>query len=275
MMPEPPRRPDLRADGSPIGAPLDPGRSSAALPDGRPKVTWRFLPTLGMALLGFLLGSLAAAPLFALLGDTTESGASGYSELAQGIVVDVVLVVTLVAWLRAKHRGWREALVLVPPSRVGREVAIGAGLGVAVRIVAGIAAAAVIAVLAAITDREVAVPEQVTGDLQGFELVVFALFAVVVAPITEEFLFRGLIYRSIRDRRGVPIGAVVSAVLFGVIHYVPGPWPDATALQVTMVVTGLGLAWVYERRKTLLAPIVGHAAFNLIAVVVIVYDALR
>jgi membrane protease YdiL (CAAX protease family) len=41
-----------------------------------------------------------------------------------------------------------------------------------------------------------------------------------------------------------------------------------------MVITGLGLALVYERRKTLLAPIVGHAAFNLIAVVVIVSDAL-
>ena len=42
-----------------------------------------------------------------------------------------------------------------------------------------------------------------------------------------------------------------------------------------MVVTGLGLALVYERRKTLLSPIVGHAAFNLIAVAVIVSDALR
>jgi membrane protease YdiL (CAAX protease family) len=79
----------------------------------------------------------------------------------------------------------------------------------------------------------------------------------------------------VRDRHGVALGAIVSAVLFGVIHYVPGPWPDAVALQVTMVVTGIGLALVYERRKTLLAPIVGHAAFNLIAVVVIVFDALR
>ena len=83
------------------------------------------------------------------------------------------------------------------------------------------------------------------------------MFAVVVAPVTEEFLFRGLIYRSIRDRHGVALGAIVSALLFGVIHYVPGPWPDALALQITMVVTGLGLASVYEWRKTLLAPIVG------------------
>jgi membrane protease YdiL (CAAX protease family) len=275
MMLEPPPRPDLRADGTPIGASLDPAPSAGTLADGRPKVTWRFLPAVGVALLGFLLGSLAAVPVFLVLGETTDGGASGVSELAQGIVVDVALVGTLWLWLRARHRGWREALRLVPGSKVGREVVVGAALGVAVRIVAGIAAAIVIAILASATGDEVAVPEQVTSDLHGFQLVVFALFAVVVAPVTEEFLFRGVLFRSVRDRHGFGAGAITSAVLFGAIHYVPGPWPDALALQITMVVTGLGLAWVYERRKTLLAPIVGHAAFNLIAVAVIVYDAVR
>jgi len=274
MMPEPPPRPDLRADGSPIGSSLGPAATGATLSDGRPKVTWRFLPAVGVALLGFLVGSLAAVPVFLVFGETTQGGASGISELAQGIVVDIALVGTLWLWLRARHRGWREALRLVPASKVGREVVIGAALGVAVRIVAGIAAAIVIAILAAATGDEVAVPEQVTSDLRGFQLVVFALFAVVVAPVTEEFLFRGVLFRSIRDRYGFLPGAILSALLFGAIHYVPGPWPDALALQITMVVTGLGLAWVYEWRKTLLAPVVGHAAFNLIAVVVIVYDAL-
>jgi membrane protease YdiL (CAAX protease family) len=274
MMSEPPPRPDLRADGSAVGAPGQPVATGATLPDGRPKVTWSFLPAIGVTLLGFLVGSLAAVPVFLVFGETTDGGASGISELAQGIVVDAALVGTLSLWLRARHRGWREALRLVPASKVGREVVIGAALGVAVRIVAGIAAAIVIAILAAVTGDEVAVPEQVTSDLRGFQLVVFALFAVVVAPVTEEFLFRGVLFRSIRDRYGFLPGAILSALLFGAIHYVPGPWPDALALQITMVVTGLGLAWVYEWRKTLLAPVVGHAAFNLIAVVVIVYDAL-
>jgi membrane protease YdiL (CAAX protease family) len=275
MMSQPPPRPDLRADGTPVGASEQAASTGATLPDGRPKVTWTFLPAVGIALLGFMIGSLAAVPVFLVFGETTEGGASGISELAQGIVVDAMLVGTLWFWLRTRHRGWREALRLVPASKVGREVVIGAALGVAVRIVAGIAAAIVIAVLAAATGDEVAVPEQVTSDLHGYQLVVFALFAVVVAPVTEEFLFRGVLFRSVRDRYGFAPGAIVSALLFGAIHYVPGPWPDALALQITMVVTGLGLAWVYEWRKTLLAPVVGHAAFNLIAVVVIVVDALN
>jgi membrane protease YdiL (CAAX protease family) len=34
--------------------------------------------------------------------------------------------------------------------------------------------------------------------------------------------------------------------------------------------TGLGLAWIYWRRRNLLASIAGHSAFNLIAVVSII-----
>ena len=126
MMPEPPRRPDLRADGTPIGGPLVP-IATPTLPDGRPKVTWTFLPTLGIALLGFLLGSIAAAPIYAAFGDTTAEGASGFSELAQGFLVDVVLMGTLLVWLRSRHLGWRAALRLVPNARIGREFAVGAG----------------------------------------------------------------------------------------------------------------------------------------------------
>ena len=274
MMPEPPPRPDLRADGTTADGSALAEAAGTTLPDGRPKVSWSFLPAVGIALAGFLVGSLAAVPVFLVFGETTEGGASGISELAQGIVVDAMLLGTLWLWLRSRHRGWRAALRLVPPAKIGREVLIGAALGVAVRIVAGIAAAIVIAILAAATGEEVAVPEQVTSDLHGYQLLVFALFAIVVAPVTEEFLFRGVLFRSVRDRYGFWPGALTSALLFGVIHYVPGPWPDALALQITMVVTGLGLAWVYEWRKTLLAPVVGHAAFNLIAVVVIVSDAL-
>ncbi len=45
------------------------------------------------------------------------------------------------------------------------------------------------------------------------------------------------------------------------------------ALQITMVVTGIGLALIYERRKNLVSDIAGHAAFNLVAVVAIAAGA--
>ncbi len=239
--------------------------------DGRPLSTWRWWEVLGYTVLGFILGSIAATPIALWLGSTlSKSGASGASEMLQGIVADVVMVATLVWWLRRRHPTWKQVVGFPPKNRIAKEMGIGAGLGLLVRLAAGIASALVVAGLGAVTGRSVSVPEQVRPDLSVPALVVFAIYAVVVAPVTEEFIFRGLLYRTIRDRRGVLLGTLVSAVAFGLVHFIPGqPWESVLALELTMVITGIGLAMIYERRGTILADIAGHAAFNLLAVVVI------
>jgi membrane protease YdiL (CAAX protease family) len=224
-----------------------------------------------MVLLGFFLGSLASVPIFALLKDTTQNGAVGPSELLQGVVLDGVMLLTLVLWLRRRHPTWWQIIGFPTRQNLLVEIAVGAGLGLLVRFIAGIASVAVASVLEKATGESVSVPEQVRSGMSGASLALFALYAVIVAPITEEFVFRGLLYRSIRDRLGVAAGAILSAIPFGLIHYVGGqPWRDVLTLQLTMVVTGVGLALIYERRGTLIADIAGHAAFNLLAVILIV-----
>ena len=81
--------------------------------------------------------------------------------------------------------------------------------------------------------------------------------------------FRGEVYRSLRDRHGVVVGAVVSGLLFGASHVVDAPWRDVVFLQTLMVFTGVGLALIYERRANLVADIAAHAAFNVIGIVII------
>jgi hypothetical protein len=101
--------------------------------------------------------------------------------------------------------------------------------------------------------------------------VVFAVFAVIAAPALEEFVFRGLLFRSIADRSGFWAGALISAGAFGAFHLLtPGDGLDVLALGITHVGTGIGLAWIYWKRRNLLASIAGHAVFNLIAVVTII-----
>lgn len=238
---------------------------------GRPLATWRWWEVVGVTLLGFILGTIASIPIFLLLGDTvTASGASGVSELAQGVVVDGVLVATLIFWLRRWHPRWTQIIGFPTLARFPKEVIIGAALGLGVRIVAGIVSALVVSLLGALTHADVSIPEQVTSDFTPAAFALFAIYAVLVAPITEELVFRGLLYRSIRDRRGVATGAIISALAFGLVHFVPGGnWEGVLALQLTMVITGLGLALIYERRKNLVADIAGHAAFNLVAVIAI------
>lgn len=82
-----------------------------------------------------------------------------------------------------------------------------------------------------------------------------AALAVVSAPLCEEFIFRGLIYGGLR--RSLPAWQAIaaSAAIFAVVH------PPLSMLPV--FVLGCCAAWTYERSKTLLAPMLVHAAYNM------------
>jgi membrane protease YdiL (CAAX protease family) len=224
-----------------------------------------------------ILGSIASTPVFAALHDTRSNGASGVSELAQGIVTDVVGLFVIVLWLIRWHPEWRLAIGFPPKGRRLREALIGGATGLAVLIVATVASSIILAILHAINGgAKESLPEQVRSDLSPGAVVLFAILALVVAPVTEEFVFRGLLFRTIRDRHGFLLAAVVSSLLFGLVHFVAAnDWQSTLALQATMVFTGLGLATIYEKRGNLLASIAGHMAFNAVAVVTIALHVLR
>jgi membrane protease YdiL (CAAX protease family) len=84
------------------------------------------------------------------------------------------------------------------------------------------------------------------------------LLAVCAAPVFEEFIFRGLIFGGMRRSLNLPLSALGSAALFAIVH------PLFSLLPV--FVLGLGTAWVYERRRMLLASMVTHAVYNAVVV---------
>ena len=244
---------------------------------GRPLARWRWPELVGVFIVGLIVATMAAIPVYALLHSTTVGGASGISELAQTAVTDAVLTAVLVYWLSRRHPYWRAAIGFPPRGRRLREVGIGAASGLLVLLVATIASSLFLVVLQRIAGgAKQSLPQQVRSDLSGAGLAVFVVVALIVAPATEEFVFRGLIFRRIRARHGFWLSALISSVLFGGVHYVNvGDWQSSVALQVTMVLTGFGLAAIYERRGNLLADIAGHAAFNTIAVITVLYRALH
>jgi membrane protease YdiL (CAAX protease family) len=234
------------------------------------KATWRWWEALIAVLLAWLAGGLATLPLLALL-EPDATGPIGGEGLFLGIVSNTVTLGLLIAWLRRAHPAWAEIIGWPDRSRFVRELAVGAGLGILVRIASAIVATAVVFVLRGASDEPVDLPAQIDPDLAGWSLVSFAIFAVIAAPVLEEFVFRGLLFRSIADRSGFWVGAIVSAVAFGAFHLLtPGDGLDVLALGITHVGTGLGLAWIYWTRRNLLASIGGHAVFNLVAVVSII-----
>lgn len=91
-----------------------------------------------------------------------------------------------------------------------------------------------------------------------------AFFAVGIAPVVEEGLFRGVLLPLFRDVGHCRVGVWGTALLFGLIHF------NAAAF-LPLTVFGLILAWLYERTGNLLAPLSAHAIFNLTPFVLLAF----
>jgi membrane protease YdiL (CAAX protease family) len=80
--------------------------------------------------------------------------------------------------------------------------------------------------------------------------------AVFFAPLFEELIFRGLLYGSLRSRFSWPVAAVASALVFGIAH------GYGVAGFLSVLVSGVLWAWVYERTGSLLPSIAAHVVNN-------------
>jgi membrane protease YdiL (CAAX protease family) len=86
-------------------------------------------------------------------------------------------------------------------------------------------------------------------------LAFLGFFMCIVAPITEELIFRGLMYPWLRQRWGVAVGIIVSSLLFSAVHL---DFPQFLSLL------GLGavLALVFEYTRSLRVTMIMHAMWN-------------
>ena len=93
------------------------------------------------------------------------------------------------------------------------------------------------------------------------------LGSVILVPITEECLFRGLVFRGVYDRSPI-LAWVLSIVLFSSVHIISylGTYPAETILLcfVQYIPAGVCLAGAYRLSGSLLSPILIHALVNLL-----------
>jgi len=88
--------------------------------------------------------------------------------------------------------------------------------------------------------------------------------AMVVAPIVEEVIFRGFLYAVFKRFSDRFFAAVLSALIFSVIHAnIPGLFP--------LFMLGLAFALAYELSGCLWVPIALHAIFNGIQSLIILF----
>jgi membrane protease YdiL (CAAX protease family) len=118
--------------------------------------------------------------------------------------------------------------------------------------------------------------QEVSNAIAGLETtparLIAVLTAVVVAPVTEELTFRGVLLK-VFEKRGRRFTIVITSLVFAVFHMLglPGDqFLQAAAIVVpTIFIVGVVLAWVTFRTGRLGPAIFIHSGFNLLAALVL------
>ena len=95
------------------------------------------------------------------------------------------------------------------------------------------------------------------SSLSTVASIIMLLYAIFIAPIHEEILFRGVILHYMRKGCPFILANILQAALFGLLHM--------NLVQGTYAfLVGLLLGYVFKRSKNLTATIIIHILFNLI-----------
>jgi membrane protease YdiL (CAAX protease family) len=87
-----------------------------------------------------------------------------------------------------------------------------------------------------------------TGIYMGF-------FTIVLAPVAEEFIFRGVLFPFVKQLGRPGLAWFGVSLLFALIH-------GSVAIFIPLFVFALAMTWLYEKTGSLLAPVVVHSLFN-------------
>ena len=85
-------------------------------------------------------------------------------------------------------------------------------------------------------------------------------FAIAIAPVVEELVFRGLLFALVERAAGIHLAVVATAVLFAGLH-VPEYWPAWNHMLMILVV-GLVFSMARGRTRSLAPSIVLHIGYN-------------
>jgi membrane protease YdiL (CAAX protease family) len=121
---------------------------------------------------------------------------------------------------------------------------------------------------ASFSDRELveafeffAAPFRSTGIAETFTLVVVI---VLLTPLTEEAVFRGILYGRLRKKFGFFVSALISSAVFAAMHvYYFFTGPVGLAHAMSLMFGSFLWAALYERTGNLSNAVFAHAVWNL------------
>ncbi len=211
----------------------------------------------GGLVLAAVLGLIVDLPATLLFGvSITKDHTPPGIELVDTIVQDVAFVLAAVYCAHIGGRVVRAWQFGLRPPGAGWKSAVGYIVLLTVLFLI------LSAIWAAVFNPE---PEKLLDKLGANEttslLVLSAALTCVVAPICEEFLFRGYIFTALRGWCGTWPAAGITGLIFGAIHFGSAPALDL----VPLAALGFGLCLLYRYTGSLYPCIAAHSLNNSLA----------
>jgi membrane protease YdiL (CAAX protease family) len=246
--------------------PPPPPQPGPAFPRARPRIRWGIGDAIWAFVVGSLLGAVAAIPF---LSDDKSS-----------VTTPTILIVTIFAqdlgiigWLamvaRRKGVGSLAAdfgLTFKPMLARGIGELKWLLIGVGVQLLALIPTELLVEIHGSSAKQDVV---KTANRAHGLEILLMVVAVALLAPLTEELLFRGALLRAVM-RRTTPDKAVfAAAVVFGLVHAIGDP--SVGTLVALPAIIALGIVSGYQAVRTgdLSRSVMLHVGFNALSVILL------
>lgn len=178
-----------------------------------------------------------------------------YSGTLTGLTIAITLLLGLYfVALRPKKVSWTDVGVKGFPARDWWRIV----LWILVLIVFSVTAVYLTSFLGNTVDNSKT--ESLQQNVTLFTMIIGIASAGIVSPFYEEIFYRGFIYRWLRTRVSMRWAIVISSLIFTLAHF-----PTMNAMPVNFI-SGVVLAWTYERTGSVVPGMIVHGVFNTIAV---------
>jgi len=244
----PPSRPEL-PEG--VAIPPEPGLPRLGVPVWTPfaVVLASFVCVLFVQILVVAIADLGG-------GDVEQISESDAATIGFTVVLDITLVVCTVMavmWLGSGRPTPAAFGLRVPAWRPA--------LGWTLAAYASFWVAAIVVSLVAGQPEEQDIVVDLKAEDSVLVLTGFGIMTCLLAPLAEEFFFRGFLLRVLHEKIGVPLAVLITGVAFGLVHLPSGDWRGTIVLSLF----GIALCVLFLLTSSLLPCIMLHAFHNSIS----------
>ena len=175
-----------------------------------------------------------------------------YTTLLEGI--SALLVIPIMLFLFHRDRKNEKFLGIVPNKKASLWQYAGV-IGISAVLCVGVNNLIIIGNLQSMS----ASYQQTTDALYSASLPVQVICLGLLVPAAEELVFRGVMFRRMRQRAGFIRSAVSASLIFAVIH-------GNMVQMIYAFFMGMVLCYLYEKYGSVKAPVLGHMVMNLVSI---------